>query len=155
MCKLPRNIKLDISRQMPAVKWDVMKLMDVFKRELVARERCGKFENLSVNENEGYSTLHTTTWKELFCTYCSKDHTSNRCNIITDIAARKTFLRENNRRYNCLRSGHTVSTCFSKYVCFHCKGKHQGFCDASRWAYAAVVHVVTEADNQRPCFFLQ
>ena len=59
MCTLPRNIKLDISRQMPAGKWDVMKLMDVFKRELVARERCDKFENLSVNENEGYSTLHT------------------------------------------------------------------------------------------------
>ena len=124
MCKLPCNIKLDISRQMPAGKWDVMKLMGVFKRELVSRERCNKFENLSVNENEGYSTLHTTSWKAPFCTYCNKDHTSNRCNIITDIAARKTFLRENNRCYNCLRSGHTVNTCFSKYVCFHCKGKH-------------------------------
>ena len=51
MSKLPHNMKLDISRQMPTGKWDIVKLMDVFKREVVARERCEKFENLSVHEN--------------------------------------------------------------------------------------------------------
>ena len=44
MSKLTRSITLDISRQMPVGKWDVIKLMDVFKRELVARERCEGFE---------------------------------------------------------------------------------------------------------------
>ena len=45
------SIKLDISRQMAPGKWDVVKLMDIFKRELVARERCENFENLSIGEN--------------------------------------------------------------------------------------------------------
>ena len=131
MSKLPHNIKLDISRQMPSGKWDIVKLMDVFKRELVARERCEIFENLSVQDNwgvekeEGYSTLYTTSHKTLYCTYCNKDHTSNRCHIVTDIVARKALLREQNRCYNCLRPGHTVNTCFSKYVCYFCKGKHR------------------------------
>ena len=51
MSKLTRGIKLDISRQMPAGKWNVIKLMDVFKRELVARERCESFEHLSIHRD--------------------------------------------------------------------------------------------------------
>ena len=128
MSKLLRNLKLDISRQMLAGKWDVTKLMDVFKRELVARERCKYFEKLSIDENfetpyERSSTLFANSWKKPFCTYCNKDHTSNRCSIITDISARKTFLREKNRCYNCLRLGHTVNTCFSK------EKHHVSICD--------------------------
>ena len=135
MAKIPRNIKLDISRQMPQGKWDIVRLMDIFKKELVARERCDQFENLTENMNSDFSTpsstLFTGSTKPLFCTYCkSHDHTSNQCNIITDIAARKKFLQEGRRCFVCLRVGHTGKVCFSQYTCFRCKGKHHiSICD--------------------------
>ena len=38
--KLPSDICLEISRQMPAGKWKITDLMENFKQELVSRERC-------------------------------------------------------------------------------------------------------------------
>ena len=52
MSKLPHTIRLDISRQMPSGQCDVAKLMNVFNRELMARERCENFETLSVADEE-------------------------------------------------------------------------------------------------------
>ena len=79
MSKLTRGIKLDISRQMPAGKWNVIKLMDVFKRELVARERCESFEHLSIHRNhrppptpEDTGTLYSGTLQDIECIYCKQ-----------------------------------------------------------------------------------
>ena len=127
MSKLPRNIRLVISRQMPDGKWDVCKLMDVFKRELVARERCEQFESLSYQNDAEHnisSTLHVNTPRSVTCSYCKGDHKSLNCNIVTDIKARKAHLREKNKCFNCLDESHYVKECYSKYVCFNCKGRH-------------------------------
>ena len=108
MAKLTRSIRLDISMQMPVGKWDVIKLMDVFKRELVARERCERFENISVQEDNHRemtlsSTLYSDTTNEILCTYCKKNHPSNHCDIVTDTAARKSFLRDRNMCFLCFK----------------------------------------------------
>ena len=137
MSKLPRGIRLDISRQMPARKWDVAKLLCIFKNELVARERCEQFDNLPSKEIHDLDFAPTTTLysnsSQTFvpsCTYCNKGHPSNRCDVITDVVARKAYLRERNQCFNCLRTGHTANTCFSKYTCYHCKTKHHiSICD--------------------------
>ena len=97
------------------------------------RERCDSFDNPAEDTDvffDGPSKLLAGSAKSLFCTYCKGEHTSNRCIIITDIAARKKFLRDNNRCFVCLRFGHTGNTCFSKFTCFFCKGKHHiSICD--------------------------
>ena len=76
MSKLTRGIKLNISRQMPAGKWNVIKLMDVFKREreLVARERCECFEHLSIHRDhrppptpEDTATLYSGRLQDIAC----------------------------------------------------------------------------------------
>ena len=68
MSKLPRNVKLDITREIPN-KWDVIELMDILKRELIARERCDQFESLSYHEDnsstEAFSTLQIDLQKNL------------------------------------------------------------------------------------------
>ena len=72
MSKLPRGIWLDISRQMPAGKWDVVKLLDIFKRELVAREWCKQFEKLAENGDidfEAPTTLYSNSCQKLSWTY--------------------------------------------------------------------------------------
>ena len=57
--KLPHDVKLEITRQMPDGKWEIGKLMEVVKKEVTARERCNQR-----NQYEGYgeggsaSTLH-------------------------------------------------------------------------------------------------
>ena len=40
MKKLPKEFRLELSRQMPVGKWDVAKLLKVFCKELASRERC-------------------------------------------------------------------------------------------------------------------
>ena len=74
MSKLTRGIKLDISHQMPAGKWNVIKLMDVSKRELVARERYQSFEHLSIHRDhrppptpEDTATLYSGTLQDIAC----------------------------------------------------------------------------------------
>ena len=119
-------MKLDISRQMPSGKWDVVKLMHMFKRELIARESCEQFESLSYHKNNGatevFSTLQIELQKKFMCSYCKGEHPSNQCNVIMNAVARKVFLRENNKCYNCLKDNNTVNNCFCKYSCYICEG---------------------------------
>ena len=41
MKKLLSDFRLQVSKNMPARKWEIYKLLDEFSKELSSRERCG------------------------------------------------------------------------------------------------------------------
>nr|XP_047142821.1 uncharacterized protein LOC124817075 [Hydra vulgaris] len=103
MSKLPKDFKLDITRKMPQGKWKIIDLMNCFREELIARERCISMEkgmsNLDINQDhfsKYISTLHSQQkhvkprdWqpksvKLISCSFCKGKHPSNRCNVVTD-----------------------------------------------------------------------
>ncbi|XP_002168036.3 uncharacterized protein LOC100203217 [Hydra vulgaris] len=103
MSKLPKDFKLDITRKMPQGKWKIIDLMNCFREELIARERCISMEkgmsNLDINQDhfpKYISTLNSQQkhvkpreWqpksvKLISCSFCKGKHPSNRCNVVTD-----------------------------------------------------------------------
>ena len=128
MSKLPRSLKLQVSREMPSGKWDVVKVMAVFKRELMARERCERIDKTSLVDRldkcAGSTSLFIDCKTTVVCAYCSKNHSANQCNVITNITDKKKYLRDNRRCYNCLKPNHIARICYNKNSCMHCKNRH-------------------------------
>ena len=123
-----------IAKQMSTGKWDISKLLDIFKHEIVSRERCEQFRGTPINESknnlEFSSTMYVNSASSFSGIYCNKPHAPNRCDVITNVIARKNILREKKRLYVCLKGGHNSNNCFSKYLCFKCnKGHHVSICD--------------------------
>ena len=59
------------------------------------------------------------------CVYCKRSHSPNKCNIITDYSARKNILRQQARRFLCLKSGNVLRNCRNTgYKCLNCQGRH-------------------------------
>ena len=113
--KLPHDVKLEVTRQMPDGKWEIGKLMDVVKKEVTARERCNQR-----NQYDGYgeggsaSTLHVgggkggrggrgggrnkkvntrTPAKKKVCVFCERtNHSSENCRTVSSIAKRKKIV---------------------------------------------------------------
>ena len=69
------------------------------------------------------------------CTYCRREHTSAKCNVITDVQARKAILRNKGKCFGCLKSGHVIRNCQSRMECWRCKRRHHiSICDAENRA---------------------
>ena len=143
--KLPREINLEISRQMPAQgKWEIVQLMEAVKKEVAARERC------HVRENPGSDSSSTMTLpsdhkgvnqrrdkfrkkgKEL-CVFCGKGgHQPSACRSVVSVETRKAIVRKERRCYICLIQNHTAEKCSkrSSNSCSKCNGKHHdALCD--------------------------
>ena len=58
------------------------------------------------------------------CVYCSGEHKAVDCTEIVDTEARKKFLLDNRRCYNCTSRFHQVSNCSSKGTCVKCNERH-------------------------------
>ena len=73
------------------------------------------------------------------CTFCKQNHSSAKCNIITDPTSRKAILRSKAKQSKakcliCLRSGHKASECKSTNWCFKCNSKrHLSICEVYGW----------------------
>ena len=139
--KIPKELRLIITRQFDGETWDLGKILQSLKTELEARERI-KF--MSSNTSTGISdqkprqfrqpatasALISTNRSSPGCTYCKGAHTSVNCNIITDISARKEFLRKRGRCYSWLKIGHVSNNCPSTIKCWTCSKKHHcSICD--------------------------
>ena len=55
-------------------------------------------------------------------TYCGKDHATSKCDIVTEISARKS--RKNRRCFLCLKPNHIIKFCRTNYKCVKCNGRH-------------------------------
>ena len=77
-------------------------------------------------EAEGNPTAATLASfnRKINCTYCHKSHPSVRCNVITDVKARKSLLLKQGRCFICLKKSHIARDCQSTTRCFKCQGQN-------------------------------
>ena len=134
LAKLPQEMQLLISRKVGKDNWKLDDLLREFRIELEARERCSLIHTTAEKKDTIRKTNEPYTSAALFttgdttpiqrCSYCGEQHLSSKCNIITDIAARRAILRRKGKCFACLKSGHIVRHCPSKFSCPKCGNNH-------------------------------
>jgi hypothetical protein len=107
--KLPEEMRLIVAQNLEKNEWNIDKLLCKFKLELEARERCNTipessspkpFENRSGRYRGKLPYSSSTLFSGKgpssvpYCSYCSKQHTSASCPVVTDVAARRVILRK-------------------------------------------------------------
>ena len=125
-----------MSRKFKDEIWDLTGMMEVFKEELQAKERCtvhgfGKPKKGSVSDDL-FSTSNLFTGGQQVsgtprkgCLYCQKpNHPPSQCRTVTDVKARMNILRKARRCFNCLQPNHIVAKCSSDYHCNKCGAQH-------------------------------
>ena len=149
--KLPNDIKLEISRQMPPHgKWEIDTFMEAFRKEVTSRERCAfSIEDEEEGPPDPATTLLANTKDQprksfkggqhnerrkgknnITCTFCKGSHPSNRCDVVKDVPSRKAIVRQKNKCLACLKGGHEAKECWSKKRCPNCNQKHHiSLCD--------------------------
>ena len=141
MAKIPEDVRLILSRQFCGDNWNLDELLKAFKTELEARERCAsssvgtssrtnqvhsslpKWKGEEAEENPTVAAL-TSFNRKINCTYCHKSHPSVRCNVITDVKARKSLLLKQGRCFICLMKSQIARDCQSTTRCFKCQGQN-------------------------------
>ena len=133
LSKIPRDISIEISRQMPDGGWKIDNFMSTLKKEVLSRERCLSPADVSdepINSSALYSQQKPGVKQNgsrsftITCSYCRRSHPSNRCDVVTDTESRKSVLRRKNKCFICLRNNHSSKDCYSKRMCSICNGKH-------------------------------
>ena len=142
--KLPHEVKLEIARQMPDGKWEIVKLMEAVKREVTARERCNRRDISDGGYGEhSASTLMTgngvrnerggrrnqknkvRSRSKKFCIFCERsNHNSENCRTVTGVVERRNMVRNLGKCFVCLGTNHMAKECNSKRGCTRCNGKH-------------------------------
>lgn len=147
--KLPEELLVTISRGFGGDQWTLERFMKFFDSELKAKENCLAFSSRKKGEgksSEGYTTcenFHIGGDKMKFrCVYCLKNHSSSRCDKITDVAARKGILERYRKCFICLGGGHIAGKCRSSFVCKKCGGRHHiSICSKSETESTTISHV--------------
>ena len=152
MSTLPQEIKLQISRAMPINdKLNVDDLLKILRREIESREICfhmsgkknsgtsdhhEKKDDVDEEQTTGSTLLSTEAFynnRSVSCTYCKRNHTTSKCDVITDVPARKAILRKKARCFVCLKAAHIARQCTSTARCFKCNGRHHiSICEQPR-----------------------
>ena len=133
MNKLPEELRLIITRHFKGGVWQFDALMQKFKEEVAARERCnfmGKSQKGGHDSGGEISLPHsaaallTPVGGSIQCTYCSGGHKPVTCPIVCDVSARKSILRKKGKCYICLKGQHISKNCQSKSKCNLCGYRH-------------------------------
>ena len=109
MEKLPSDLRLLASRNMPQGKWGISKLSNY---QILNSDNTNPDPPLFSG-----STLHQQTQKgqpktnQISCTYCKQNDPSNKYSVVTDVQAQKQILFNKTRCFNCLPVGHVVKNC--------------------------------------------
>ena len=146
---LPQELRIILTRKLPDM-WDLGLLLRELQEEVNVREKCmfayaatptdkevftPSVQTPRVRSQPSASALYTGVTRNghsqnreksntFACIFCSKDHLSRNCDIVTDHRARRDILRQKGRCFICMRSGHLARDCRSQFGCFKCKGKH-------------------------------
>ena len=108
MAKIPEELCIAITRELPSNDWKLEPMLEIFRKELQLREKCQYIpvpsanskdnRNLSCkrlgpgNQSSSYSLLTDCTNENQqgpWCTYCKGKHTSASCTVVTQISVRK------------------------------------------------------------------
>ena len=121
LAKIPKELKLIISRDMKGETWDSEQLSAIFKSELEAREKIQSMsDSSSMSHVEGkFNRKNPVTAAALFvsdktavsCVYCKQQHRSNKCQVVTNVASRRGILHKKGVCFVCLCSGHIARNC--------------------------------------------
>ena len=128
--KLPSELRLTVTRKVPADEWNMTRIMEVLLAELEARERASLSKSsqgtFAFKRGKDFPTAATFTGgSQSGCCFCQReDHTPAQCTKVTGIDERKRMIREQGRCFVCLRPGHISKHCRSSMSCVICKGRH-------------------------------
>ena len=136
--KISQDIKLAILRNTEQKeKFDLESLMEKFKKELEGREKISFLSGSTViacSNSAKYtrsqlpataSALFTSEKGTPYCVYCTQQHQSTKCTVVTNIDARKAILRKKGKCFSNVRSGYLAKNCPSKIKCYHCSKTHR------------------------------
>ena len=136
-----------ISRKVGKDNWELDKPLKEFKAELEVREQCTLMRTSSSTSYKRDSgkkrgDLRITLSSLIsgnknvsvqVCSFCDQHHLSAKCNVVTDIAARRLALRKKGKCFGCLKSGHIASNCPTKSKCPKCGYRHHvTLCEESK-----------------------
>ena len=126
MNKLPEEFKI-ISREFEKNVWGISKVLKIFKCELTAREKVTSQLDLGPQSDIPYSASNLFTSGQKFqkgtqgtddkskfknmCIFCRRNHSSTRCDIVTDPKVRKQIIINDKRCFVSLRLGHNAKAC--------------------------------------------
>ena len=126
MKKIPEEMRLTLTRQFKGKQWNLSKVLESFRAEVTAREQVQLMNppNMFMNRPKPNFGPQPATASTVFssnrnptCTYCKGGYSSNNCQVVTSISARKEFLKVKGRCFNCLRVGHVGKNCPAENRC--------------------------------------
>ena len=131
--RIPDELRILISRKFGNEVWTLDNMLGYFNEELKAKERCATFQK-SDDVRDKRPSFDSFTAANLYvqgetdfdrkCVYCRNSHSPSKCRIVTNIQSRISILRKYAKCFLCLKSGHRVNQCQSKYVCVKCGERH-------------------------------
>ena len=138
LSKLEDEVRIALNRKNACQKWTLSNLRKFLKEEITAKE-LGEVRSLQPTKSQkqyvgslakpsnSKSTCeailnNSSDAKTPKCTFCSGEHYSDQCVVYPDVDSRTGKLK--GRCFSCLRPGHTVSSCKSKFTSVYCSGKH-------------------------------
>ena len=128
MNKLPRDLRILMSRDIKNDNWDLDQLLELLEAEVEARERASSNSTASGNNFRGRqppsAAVVRTVSSPITCTYCQGAHASNSCQSVSHVTARKDILWKGGQCFLCLKKNHLCRDCNSKTQCFKCRGRH-------------------------------
>jgi hypothetical protein len=69
----------------------------------------------------------------VYCSFCSKNHPTLKCNVVTDTTSRKAVLKRKGKCFISLKGGHLAKQCQSQHNCHKCGGRHHtAICDTQQ-----------------------
>ena len=140
MERLPHEFRLTISRDLRDEIWDLSKLLDLIRDEIKARESCiapSTHRDTTPSPSTGFNLFTSnTTPSRQSCVFCRKPHWSDKCTVISDVDARKEFLKKGGRCFLCLKPNHMTKECHKKKPCYYCQGMHNSaICSPEKKVY--------------------
>ena len=129
MGKLPPQLKLVVNHNLRSGLWGLAELLNLINTETKARANCGEY-NFSQGNKFDHLDLRTTSAltsqarKSISNKCVLWGSWSDKCDVITDTEARKIYLKNHKRCFNCLREGHLSNKCLETKGCYYCKGIH-------------------------------
>ena len=118
MGKLPPQLRLIVSRNLRSELWGLAEFLNLINIEIKARANCGECRFCQGNEFDHLdlrttSALASQASKSISskCVFCLGQHWLDKCDVIIDTEARKIYLKNHKRCFNCLRESHLSNKC--------------------------------------------
>ena len=114
--RLPPELRVMVTREITDEEWNLAKVMEIFQKELDARERAAVSTTSTFQGKKPVKDVPTassllTGDSTINCCFCGQSHTSEVCAKVTDVGHRKQILIKAGRCFLCLRKHHLSKNC--------------------------------------------